>query len=198
MGLLGSFFGKDQAKDLAAAKGQSDEALAKGFNRAYGDYSNAAKGYDPYVQQGQEANALYSKMLMGDPQAISTLTGNPLFNGTLGADFLATQRAGNAAGWGAGKEALAGQRVFQQNTGSFLDRYRDQGQQGLQATGARSNALMGRGDLAYGHGATLAGNEINYGNAMAANRSTGINNLMGVAALGVNALNAGRQPTKVG
>jgi hypothetical protein len=56
--------------------------------------------------------------------------------------------------------------------------------------GLRAN----RGDMAIGRGTTLAGNSVNFGNAMAANRNTGINNLMGVASLGVSGLNAFNQP----
>jgi hypothetical protein len=48
--------------------------------------------------------------------------------------------------------------------------------------------------MAIGRGTTLAGNSVNFGNAMAANRNTGINNLMGVASLGVSGINAFNKP----
>jgi hypothetical protein len=51
-----------------------------------------------------------------------------------------------------------------------------------------------RGDMAIGRGTTLAGNSVNFGNAMAANRNTGINNIMGVAQLGVSAMTGGMKP----
>jgi hypothetical protein len=201
--LVGSFTGAAARKELQAGKTQADAALASGYGDARADYTNAMQSYDPYVQSGQQANTFYNNALglNGDAArtaATNTLASNPIFSGELGADYMATQRAGNAAGWGAGKEALAGQRVYQQNAGSFLDRYRDQGQQGLQATGAKSNALMARGDLAYGYGATRAGNEINSANALAENRGTFARNVSGALGLGVNALNAWRQPSKIG
>lgn len=193
MGLIGSFFGRDQKKDLARAKAESDAALASGYGDARADYSNAMQSFDPYVQQGQKANAMYSDALglNGDAArstAVNTITSNPLFQGQLGQESNAVSRMLNAQGSGAGKEALAAQRVFQQNAGSWLDRYNQAGQQGFQATGQQAQYQAGRGDLAYGYGATRAGNAINFGNAMAANRGVGINNLMGVASLGVNAM----------
>ncbi len=194
MGLIGSFFGRDQKKDLANAKAQADADLAGGYADARADYTTAENYFSPYAQQGQEANTFYNDVLMNRGDAVGKFSSNPLFSGELGANYMAAQRAGNAAGWGAGKEALAGQRVFSQTAGNWLDRYRDQGAQGLQASNAMAGYRAGRGDMAYGYGATRAGNAINYGNAMAANRGTGINNLMGVASLGVNAFTAGQKP----
>lgn len=188
MGLLGSFFGRDQKKDLQAAKAQSDAALQQGYDQSQADYTAAEGYYQPYAQVGQQGiadNQTYSDILNNRGDAVSKFSANPLFNGELGSNFMAQQRAGNAAGWGAGKEALAGQRVFGQTAGSWLDRYGQNAQQGvntgLNATNAMATARMGRGDNAYGYGATKAGSAINYGNAMAANRGTGINNLMGIA-----------------
>lgn len=198
MGLLGSFFGSDQRKDLAAGKAASDSALKTGYDQGYGDYSTAISGYDPYVQSGQQANAFYGNALgLGGQdaqnQAISTLTGNPLFQGQLGQDSNALLRTLNAQGSsGGGKAQLAGQRVFQQTAGNWLDRYNTLGQQGLQATGAQSNALMGRGDLSTGYASAKAGNEINFSNALASSRSTGINNLLALGGTAVNALTPGR------
>ena len=204
IGLLGSFFGSDQRRDIQSANRQATKALDKGYNQAYGDYTSAASSYDPYVQQGNAANAFYGNALGlngTDAQsgAINTLTSNPLFSGQLAQDSNAMSRVLNAQGAsGGGKAQLAAQRVFQQTAGNWLDRYKGLGDQGLQATGAKSNALMGRGELSMGFGATKAGNAINYGNALAANRSTGINNLMGLGSLAINGANAWRQPTKIG
>jgi hypothetical protein len=179
---------------LAAAKAQSDADLAQGFTQAQGDYTAAENYYQPYAgvgQQGIEDQNFYSDVLHNRGDAVSQFSSNPLFSGELGANFMAAQRAGNAQGWGAGKEALAGQRVFNQTSGSWLDRYRDNAQQGINTGMNATNAMAGlrsaRGDNAYGYGATKAGNAINYGNAMAANRNTGVNNLMGVASLAINA-----------
>jgi hypothetical protein len=194
MGLLGSFFGRDQKKDLAAAKAESDAALGQGYAQGDQRYQEAENFYSPYAQQGQEANTFYNDVLMNRGDAVGKFSSNPLFSGELGANFMAAQRAGNAQGWGAGKEALAGQRVFNQTSGSWLDRYRDAGQQGLTATNAMADLRAGRGDMAIGRGQTQAGNAINYGNAQAANRNTGINNLMGLAGTVIGGINAFRKP----
>jgi hypothetical protein len=200
MGLIGSFFGRDQRKDLAAANQQATADLNQGYNQAYGDYTQAENYFSPYAQQGQAANTFYNDALglNGDPArttATDTLTSNPLFQGQLGQESNAVARMLNAQGAsGGGKAQLAAQRVFQQNAGNWLDRYRDQGQQGLQATNQMAGYRAGRGDLSYGYGASKAGNAINFGNAMASNRNTGINNLMGLASTVVSGINAFNQP----
>lgn len=197
MGLLGSFFGSDQRKDLRHAKGQADAALQQGYDGAYGDYTAAGDMYQPYAQSGQQANQFYSDALglNGDDArstAVNTMTSNPLFQGQLGQESNAMARMLNAQGaGGGGKAQLAAQRVFQQNAGNWLDRYRDQGSQGLQATNAMAGMRAQRGDLSYGYGATKAGNEINMGNAMAASRNIGINNIMGLGGLALNAVTPG-------
>jgi hypothetical protein len=201
MGLIGSFFGRDQKKDLQAARAESDAALSQGYNQAQADYTAAEGYYQPYADVGQggiEDQNFYSDVLHNRGDAVGKFSSNPLFSGELGSNFMAAQRAGNAQGWGAGKEALAGQRVFSQTAGNWLDRFRDSGQQrvntGLTATNQMANLRSARGDNAYGYGASKAGNAIQYGNAMAANRSTGLNNLMGLASTAISGINAFRQP----
>lgn len=197
MGLLGSFLGKDQQKDLQRAKAASDAALQQGYDSAHGDYTTAEGYYSPYAESGTKANTFYSDALglNGDAArgtAINTLTSNPLFQGQLGQDSNAMARILNAQGAsGGGKAQLAAQRVFQQNAGNWLDRYANQGAQGLQATNAMAGLRAQRGDLSYGYGATKAGNEINMGNAMAASRNIGINNIMGLGGLALNAVTPG-------
>lgn len=204
MGLISSFLGKDQRKDIQAANQQANQYLDTGYNSANADYGQAIAGYDPYVQQGGAANSFYGNALglNGDAArttAINTLTSNPLFQGQLNSDSNALLRTLNAQGAsGGGAAQIAAQRVFQDTAGSWLDRYNNLGQQGLQATGAKSNALMGRADLASNYASTKAGNAINLGNALAQNRSTGLNNLLSLGGLAVSGINAFHQPTKIG
>lgn len=201
---FGSFTGATQQKAIDAANKKSNQYLDTGYADARGDYTSAISGYDPYVQSGTQANEFYRNALgLGgaDAQgtAISTLTSNPLFLGELAQDSNALSRVLNAQGAsGGGKAQLAAQRVFQQNAGNWLDRYANLGSQGFQATGARANALTNRGNLATDYASAKAGNAINYGNARAANAGTTLNNLFSIAGLGVNALNAWRQPSKIG
>lgn len=194
MGLLGSFFGSDQRKDIQAANNQANQYLDTGYNSAYGDYSSAINAYNPYVSSGNAANTFYSNALGlngadAQNQSISTLTSNPLFSGQLAQDSNAMARILNAQGSsGGGKAQLAAQRVFQQTAGDWLDRYNQLGQQGLTATNAMANATQARGDLSSNYASAKAGNAVNYGNAMAQSRSTGINNLLSLGGLAVNAL----------
>lgn len=198
MSLWGSFWGSDQRDDLAAGKAAGDKALQQGFDQGYGDYSTAAEAYDPYVESGTKSQSFHDDLMgLNGPeaqsQAYATLGSNPLFSGEVASGSNALLRTLNAQGAsGGGKAQLAGARVLQETGGNWLDRYAQGGAQGFQATGAKSNALMGRGDLSYGFGATKAGNEVNFSNALAASRSTGINNLMRLGGVAVNALTPGK------
>ncbi|MFA5952249.1 MAG: hypothetical protein WC807_18430 [Hyphomicrobium sp.] len=194
MGILGGFFGSDQRKDLQRANQQATTDLQQGYDKAYGDYSSAAAGFDPYIESGNKSQGTWDDLmgLNGDgarDAAYGTLSTNPLFTGQLATSSNALSRVLNAQGQsGGGKAALAGARVLQETGGQWVDRYGQGGQMGYNATGAKGNALTARGDLSMGYGATKAGNAINFGNALAANRSTGINNILGVAGLAVNAM----------
>lgn len=197
MGLLSSFLGKDQRRDIQNANAQATKALETGYNQGYGDYSTAASGYDPYVESGTESQAQW-KALMGldgtaaRDAAYGELATNPLFTGQLATNSNALVRQMNAYGRGTGQGqlALAGARVLNETGGQWVDRYGQGGQMGLSATGAKSNALMGRGDLSMGYGATKAGNAINYGNALASSRNVGINNILNLAGTAAGAVAA--------
>lgn len=196
MGFFGSFMGNDQRKDIRNANAQATQALDQGYQQSQGFYDQAAQGYSPYVQQGQQASNQYNSLLgLNGADARSSaqgmLTSDPMFQGGLAQDSNALLRNLNARGQsGGGQAQLAGQRVLQQNYGNWLDRYRDAGQQGFQATNAQSNVRAAQGDNAYGYGATKAGQAINYGNAMSSSRNIGINNLLNVAGTAIGGYNA--------
>lgn len=196
MGFFSSFFGGDQRNDIKSANSTANSALDKGFGQSQGYYDQAAGGYQPYTQQGGQANAMYGNLLgLNGTDARSTaqnaLTSDPIFQGQLGQQSNALLQNMNARGDGAGgNAAIAGQKVFQQNYGNWLDRYKDAGQQGLQATNALAGVRTGQGDNAYGYGATKAGNAINYGNALAGSRGIGANNVLGLLGAGAKAYGA--------
>lgn len=187
MGFFGSFFGSDQRRDLRRANEKATAALEQGYQGAYGDYTGAVESFQPYTESGQQFQDVYADALgLNGPEAQARanamIAGNPAFQGQLATDSNAMLRALNARGQsGGGKAQLAAQRVFQGNYGNFLDRYRQGGEQGLSATNAMATARQRRGDLSYGYGATKAGQAINYGNAMAASRNIGLNNILNVA-----------------
>lgn len=197
MGFFGSFFGSDQRKDIASANKQANAAIDSGYNSQQGYYNQAAAGYNPYVQSGQQANAFYANALglNGDAartSAENTITSDPLWSGKFALDSNNVLKNLNARGLGAsGAGALAGQRVLTENYGNALDRYANLGNQGLQATGAQSNVYQGQGQNAFNYGATKAGNAINYGNAMAQSRNIGPNNVLNALSTAAKAKAAG-------
>lgn len=196
MSFLGSLTGSSQRKDLRVAQTNANAALDKGYADSMARYDQAAGLYDPYAQQGRQANDFYYNALglngaEAQTGAVDTLTSNPLFQGQLGQESNALAKLLNARGAsGGGLANIAAQRVFQQSAGNWLDRYRDAGQQGFQATNAQANIRAGQGDAAYGYGATKAGNQINFGNALAETRNVGVNNLIGLIGAGANAYNS--------
>lgn len=197
MGFFGSFFGNDQRRDLQRSNAQATKRLGDGFNQQQGYYDQSYDMLEPYAQQGTAANTFYNNALgLGgaDAQrmAYDQMNANPLFQNSLDNSNNAMMRLLNARGTGGGGQAnIAAQRVFQDNMGNFLDRYKTAGQQGLQAATQGANIRMGQGDNAMGYGATRANMAVNYGNALADTRGIGANNLMnllGTAVRGYTAL----------
>ena len=194
--LVGGFTGSSARKDMSKANKQANQYLDTGYGNAQRYYDKATSNYDPYKQTGQAANTFYGNALglNGDDaraSAQNTITSDPLFTGKLNLDNSTTMAYLNARGSAGGGAAVqAAQNNLYNNYGNWLDRYSNLGQQGLQASGAQSNALMSQGDSAYNYGATKAGNAISYGNAMAGTRSAGVNNLMGLIGTGISGYNA--------
>jgi hypothetical protein len=196
MSFFSAFTGSAQRRDLRKANTQANRALDQGYQQSQGYYGNALNTLQPFADSGRQASTAYNDFLgLNGAEARQSrqdmLTSDPLFQGGLAADSNAMLRYMNARGQGAGgAAALAGQRVLQQNYGNWMDRYRDQGAQGFQAAGAQAGIQTQQGDNAYGYGATKAGNQINYGNAMASARGIGVNNLLGAVGAGIGGYNA--------
>lgn len=188
MGFFSSFFGGDQRKDLQRANAQATQALDTGYRDAMGRYDEAYGLISPLAERGNEANAMYAALLRGDPEAVQQFQSNPILQGNIAQDSNAMLRYLNARGGATGGRGFeAAQRVGQQGAMQFLDKYRDFGQQGMQATGALAGIRQGQGDAAYGLGVTKAGQSINFGNAMAESRNIGVNNLLNLAGVGIKA-----------
>jgi hypothetical protein len=198
MSFFGSFFGNDQRKDIEQANAKATAALDKGKTEAIGSYGQAKGYFDPYAQQGGRANALYGDALgVNGEGARSAATANFAANNPYsqaGDDYAmkGVLRQYNARGQSYGGNAmLAAQRVgserFDNRYNNWMGQLQGQGQQGLQATGAQAGLQQGIGDIQSGYGQQSASNAINYGNAMAGSRNIGLQNLMGVAGLGLKA-----------
>lgn len=202
MGFFSDFTGASSRKDISAANSKANAALDKGYNASQGYYDEAADSFDPYVDQGGKASTFYGNVLglNGDDaraEAQGTITSDPLWSGKFALDSNNVLKNLNARGMGAsGAAALAGQRVLTENYGNWLDRYANLGEQGFRATGQKAGIRTAQGDNAYGYGATKAANSINYGNAIASTRNTGINNVLGVLGTAAKFVNPiGNVPT---
>jgi hypothetical protein len=204
MSVLGSFTGSDQKGDLQNAKRQSDAALAQGYNTATGDYTQARGYFDPYAQTGNAANAMYANATGVNGQAAynqaaqNFTTGDPFRQSN--EDFANQQllKTFNARGSAYGGNAMLAAARGSLERGStdwnnWLNRLQGQSQQGFQTAGAQAGITTGMGNLATDYGNTQATNDINFGNAMASNRNTLTNNLLGVAGLGLKAFTPGFQ-----
>ncbi len=193
MGFFSDFTGASARSDIKKANNTATAALDQGYNTSQGYYDQAASSFDPYTSSGAAGQNMYGDLLgiNGDDARSSAqgiITSDPLWSGKLGEDTNAVLKNLNARGMGAsGASALAGQRVLLQNYNSVLDRYQGLGQTGLSATGQRAGVLTGQGDNAYGFGATKANQALQYGNAMAGTRNTGLNNVLAVLGTGAKA-----------
>ncbi len=196
MGFFSDFTGASARSDINKANKKANAALDQGYNTSQGYYDQAASSFDPYVSSGTAGQKMYGDLLgLNGTDARSSaqgiITSDPLWSGKLGEDTNAVLKNLNARGMGAsGTAALAGQRVLLQNYNDVLDRYQGMGQTGLSATGQRAGVLTGQGDNAYGFGATKANQALQYGNAMAGTRNSGLNNILAVLGTGAKAYGA--------
>jgi len=212
MGFFSSLFGDDQRDDLRRAKRRSDRELEQGYDEARGLYEQGygdAQGYydraygelTPYAQGGRRAQDTYTQALgLGTQDQRREAQGlyfdDPAWQSMMDEENSAMMRYLNARGQsGGGRANLAAARVARQGYGNWLNRMSQLGQQGGQYAAQQSGIRAGQGDqamnygmnmgnLRYGYAGTKAGNEINFGNAMAQSRNTGLNNLLNIAGTG--------------
>jgi hypothetical protein len=187
VGFLQDLTGASARKDLKRARKASEAALKEGFDAAMVRYDEGYDELEPYATSGTEANTRYNQLLgLGTDEERAagqqTYLSDPIFGAILNQQSNALLRQQNARGATYGGQTVQmGGRLGLEAYQGYLDRLRGQGDQGFQATGARSNIRLGQGDAAWNYGATRAGNAINYGNASAANRGTLTNNLLNLA-----------------
>lgn len=203
MSFFSNFFGSSAQADIRKANKQATNALETGYGQQTQFYDQAAGLYNPYVTEGRNASTRYNDLLGlngagAAGTAYSDLASLPAFQGQLASDSNAVLKNLNARGMGGGgTAAMAGQRVFQQNIGNWLDRYAQAGRDGFQATNSLANVRQTQGDNAMGYGATRANQATQYGNAMAQSRNIGINNLIGLVGAVGNAYGSMMKPPGV-
>jgi hypothetical protein len=207
MSFFDSFFGKAQQRDLSNANQQ-----AQGYINQYGQQSRdayaagakEAQGYfSPWSESGRRGQSAYEDSLglngeAGGKNALAMYQAgrNPYLQYEQDMAQRGMDRAANARGSvNSGANALAVARARQdmgyQDYSNWQGRLQGIGQQGYQAdtqrAGIAQNAGQYQAESLSGQGQQLAGNAINYGNALAASRTTGINNLINVAGVGLKA-----------
>ena len=214
MGFLGSFFGKDQRNDLNAGYRESQARLDQGYadqkSAITAGRDNALSYLSPYIQGGQRGQTAYENTLglNGAPARQQQFQTGYLDDPALayrdqatGNQINALLRKYNAGpqGVNSGAAALGSARIraenFNNDWGGYQNRLMQLGQQGGQfaTQGAQITYGAGKdlGDAAMGYGNTSAANRINIANAQAANRNTGINNLISVGSAAARAIAAG-------
>lgn len=204
MGFFDSFLGKSQQRDLSAANKRAEEYMSSGLANARtemaGGRDRALNHLTPYMQRGETGSRMYSDALGlngndARTSAYGTYSSSPFLEAQRGAGDNALTRMFqkyNAQGMGnSGMSRLAVSRAAGEreagNQSDWMNRLAGLGQQGGQFAGTAAGIEQGTGqylaDLESGYGQQRAGNAINYGNALAQSRSTGINNLLRVGGI---------------
>ena len=176
--LVGSFTGSTGRKSLDTSYNDSRNALNTAEGKAV-DWTqkgyDQSQGYlDPYAQQGNRAQTMYSNALGingGDAQNqfYSQYQASPMMA------YLQKQAAQRSAAQGGGPSsgvyAAAQTRVGAENLNSYLQQLGGQAGMGGQVAGQQSQNALGHGNgmanIYGGFGQQRATNAINYGNASA-------------------------------
>lgn len=210
MGIFDSFTGAAQKKQLGKAKAAADGYLTTGQTDAT-NYTNEgfgqAQGYlQPYAQGGQQADTMYKNALgvNGAPAQSQFMSqyqsADPFRQWNEDQAQRSLMRQMQAQGWGqSGVAALASARGSMergsQDYQNYMNRLGQYAGQGAQIAGQQSGLAAGRGNalsnIAGGFAQQRAGNEINYGNAMAASEGVLMNNLLGLGGLATKAFGLG-------
>jgi hypothetical protein len=199
MGFLSEFLNPGK-KDRNAAYAESEALRQAGTAQGDARYAEAENMFAPYAQSGAKGQKTYDDLLgLNGPEAQAAAqgiyAGDKYEQDALNQGNNAMLRYFNARGnVGSAAPLLAGARAAGERYGSWRDLFRGRGEQGYQATNAMAGLRANRGDLAYGSALTGAANRINKGNADAAGRQSGINNIMGVAGTVIGGLNAFNKP----
>lgn len=213
MGFVSSFFGKDQRRDLEAGYADSQRRLDDGRAESVGHLvagrDRAVNAIAPYMQAGQRGQTAYENTLglNGDAarqQQFSYWQADPAMahrnnNNMLQMQALLRKYNAGPQGVNSGAATLGAGRLateqFNNDWGGYLDRLMRLGQQGGQYAGQAGQWEYGTGHALSGNADTYANtsaaNRINIANAMAQSRSTGINNLLGLAGVAAKAYGGG-------
>lgn len=193
MSFFGSLFGSDQRKDLRRANKEATQHITEGLEQGVAAYEQGRARLDPYSQTGGQANAMLAAALgLSGADAQREFLANYQADPTQDLQQQAVARAMAARGLtDSGASRLASARVWNEGYQNHLNRMMNLGTQGMQAAGQQGQFDAGIGDMRFGTGQLRANQAVNFGNAMAESRNIGINNLLGIAGLGLKASGIG-------
>lgn len=189
--MFGNFTGSKSRQDLQAGKTKADADLKTGYDTGRADIDTGIGRFNDYAAGGQTGFDSYLASLgLKGPGAAKTVAdqynSNPEYNAIMDRTTRANTR--QFTGMGMGNSGAATQSLTNRlldQWGAYQDRLKGVGDTGMTATGQQAGLDKSKGDMSYGYGATQAGNDINYSNAIAKSRDTGINNLFSVIGTGV-------------
>lgn len=221
MGFLDSFTGKSQKRDLDKGYAESQNMLREGRMAGRQSLSSgldSARGViRPYMESGQRGQTAYENTLglNGQPARQQQFQTGYLDDPALQyrqqqtqgmmQNMLAKYNAGGFAPNSGMAMSGAGRLMadrFDQDWGGYQDRLMRMGQQGQGLAQFGAGLEYGGGkdlaDLEMGYANTSAGNRINYANALAASRSAGVQNMIGLGGLFGKAFTPGAGGTSAG
>lgn len=198
MGFLSSLFGGDDARrDIQRGRVASRKELDIGEAGALEQYDTAIGGLTPYEEIGRSGLEDYRASLgLRGPEEQARIQGiyfsDPVQNAIM--DRVTRANTRRFTGIGMGNSGAATQSLTNallDRWGSYQDRLAGLGTGGYAAASDIAGIRTGKGDIKYMTGQHKAGIETNAANAMAASRSTGINNLIGLVGAGARLIGAG-------
>lgn len=206
MGFFDAFTGSAQRKDLRRAEKKRDQALTAGKATARteigGGYTQAFNDLSPYDDKGAGyglyRDSIGANGVEGYTRAKTNFDADPFLTGEQAAAdnaLMGIFKRYNAGGMGnSGANRAAVSRAAQERYGTNVANYRTRlaglGQTGLGVAQTKAGLHTDRGNtlgnLEYGFGQQQANAATNFGNAMAASRSIGPNNLLGLLGAGTD------------
>lgn len=196
MSFWSDFTGSSARKDIRAGQEAANKELTTGETTARSDYDAGIARLDPYAEGGQDAyNAYLASLGLRGPDELKTVQdqylNDPIQNAI--ADRITKQFSRKRAYSGEAGAVTGGlTNALLANWTKRQDQLKGAGDTGVQVAGAQSGMETGKGDLSFGAAQQRAGVDIGAANAIAASRSTAINNIGQLAGIGLKAYGVSR------
>ncbi|MBX9587909.1 MAG: hypothetical protein K2X43_01300 [Hyphomonadaceae bacterium] len=202
MGFLSDLTGASARRDIKRGREAANREITGGEQAGIARYDTGISRLDSYADPAGYEAYLATLGLRGDNarrEVQDTYMSDPIQNALM--DRITRANTRRYTGIGMGNSGAATQSLTNAllaNYGSYQDRLKGTGDTGLQASGAQATLDKGAGDIAFQAGQQRAGVETSAANALAASRSTLMNNILGIGSLAVNALTGYRKPAAGG